>query len=438
MGRENVQSFLKKLGILASDIDIKAEIELFHESMQKGLHGVQEKDALRMIPTYISLGKNVPLHQKVIVIDAGGTHFRICHVQFAEDGKVVIENFKSLAMPGSTGEISKEEFYFEIAKVLLPYLDQSKILGFSFSYASEILPNGDGRILRFSKEVQIPEAEGTLLGEGVREHLALLGYTGPLALCVLNDTVAALLAGFQASNKREFSSYAGFILGTGINSAYTEDNINISKLRGKVPLLNNMIINMESGDYYLDNLSIIDKLVDAESVNPGEHLLEKQCSGRYQGRICYFILDEAVKQSNLFSSYFIEGFSNISTLDSKDLDQFIEDPYGNSLLAKLTVSDEDKKNMFYIVDNIFERVAIRVSIILAAIHKQCKKGFTPVKPLAITMEGTTYQKSKMFRSKLNYYVKKIINDEMHYYNTFMHVEDANLIGSAIAALMHCI
>lgn len=436
MGKESMQNFLRGIGMLATDISMEEEWKRFLEHMRNGLKGDRAPEALQMIPTYLSLGKNVPINEKVIVIDAGGTNFRICTLYFDDKHQPIIENFQNMPMPGSQGEVSRQEFFGTIAEVLLPYLEYSQKIGFCFSYPAEITPNHDGKILGFTKEVQCPEAEGEILGESLRGTLADLGYSGELHVVVLNDTVAALLGGFAVSNMREFSSYVGFILGTGLNAAYIEENINIQKLRGQIPLLNNMLINIEAGNYFVSKQSLVDKLIDEASSSPGAYHLEKQISGRYQGLIAYHILQLAVEEESLFSDAFKQKFQEVDEIKSYQLDKFIDDPYGDNLLAELTVTLEDKDNVYYIIDAIFERAAILVSVLFAAIHEQTGKGLSPTKPLAITIEGTTYYKSEMFRNKLESYVKQFVNDKLGFYNEFLQVEHANLMGSAIAALVN--
>ena len=39
-----------------------------------------------MIPTYISIDKQIPAGERIIVVDAGGTNFRVATVVFDEKG----------------------------------------------------------------------------------------------------------------------------------------------------------------------------------------------------------------------------------------------------------------------------------------------------------------------------------------------------------------
>jgi hexokinase len=434
---ERVDQFFETLCMTRDSLDLNFELERFLSHMKQGLMTFDRNDNLLMIPTYLSLGSKIPLHEPVIVMDAGGTHFRIALVYFDDRLKAVIQDFQRYPMPGTAGEMDKESFYDIIADYMLPYLDHAQKVAFCFSYGTEILQNHDGRILYFSKEVRCEDAAGTLLGESLKKTLAQKGVANAdqIQFVVLNDTVAALMGGFAESNAREHSAYTGFVMGTGLNMAYVEENINIQKLRGQIPLLNNMIINTEAGDYLIESSNKIFRKIDERSAQPGISLLEKQLSGRYQGLVAYYMMEEAIEEG-LFSDGFASAFNKVTEVASADLDHFVKDPYSEGLLQDLCRDDRDRELIYRIIDSIFERAAQLVSVIFTAVHIKLGKGRNPTKPMAITIEGSTYYKSDMFRNKLHYYVKKFINEEHGFYNEILHVDHANLIGSAMAALLN--
>lgn len=434
MGRAEIRKFLEDRELLADKLDMESELARFLEHMRGGLRGVQQPDAMPMIPTYLTLGGKVPVDKPVIVMDAGGTNFRICLVHFNKDMEAVVEHFRKFPMPGSETELSFDEFYGIMADSLIPYLQYSKTVGFCFSYACEIQPDRDGRIMNFSKEIRAPEAVGTLVGASIQKVLKDRGVEDEVHIVLLNDTVASLLGGYARTNAREYSGNAGFILGTGVNSAYLEENENILKLKGKINPISNMIINMESGDYRISSLSPIDKEIDEATNVPGTYSFEKMISGRYQGLQALYTLREAVETTELFSGFFAETFSNINDLEAYQLDEFLYAPYGPGELSQCCSNDIDREHLYYIIDNIFERAAKLVALLFCALHVQTGKGHNPTRPLAITIDGSTFYKSKLFRKKLQYYVKDFISDKHGFYSEFLQVENSNLIGAAIAGL----
>lgn len=430
MSRDKVDAFLRDQGLHADFIDMDHEVEAFVANMRQGLSETQE--AMKMIPTYIEIGEEIPRNETVIVMDAGGTNLRVASLSFDDNMEATIEGFQTYRMPGTDGEISKDAFYDQLVEYLRPLLPKSKKIGFCFSYPSLMYPNKDGKVLNFSKEVELPEVVGTVLGESIREALERAGLASDVEVVILNDTVAALLGGMNQAAGRNFDSWLGFILGTGTNTAYTEDIANIKTLgpdRGE----GRMIINMESGTYPLANRSKVDIAIDQETNSPGKYLFEKMISGRYQGAQLWHTL-VAATEAGLFSGGFAKAFKKLEEIDSYNLDQFLFQPKGDNILASLCQDDDDELNLFYLIDNLFERAARLATINLAGILVQTNAGRNPIKPAAITAEGTTFYKAKLLKPKIDYWMKVYTNDKLGHYHEFITAKDANLIGAAIAAL----
>lgn len=168
--KQNVVRFLRKYQMDFLDVDFDKNVGAFLKEMEKGLAG--KKSTLDMIPTYIEVGAEVPTNKRVIVADAGGTNFRVATVHFDDQKKPVIENLQMFKMPGVQHEISKDEFFKIAAGYLKDVTDASKNIGFCFSYAVEMFPNKDGRLIRFSKEIKAKDVVGQLIGENLNMPLA--------------------------------------------------------------------------------------------------------------------------------------------------------------------------------------------------------------------------------------------------------------------------
>ena len=151
--------------------------------------------AMDMIPTWIIPPEQPPKNASVIVIDAGGTNFRSCLVHFDENSRPSISRLERKPMPATDREYSKAEFFDTIASYLDHLKDAADSIGFCFSYAMKITPSGDGEVLQFSKEIKAPEVTGSLVGENLEAALIKRGWRKPKRIMLLNDTVAALLAG---------------------------------------------------------------------------------------------------------------------------------------------------------------------------------------------------------------------------------------------------
>ena len=189
-------------------------------------------------------------------------------------------------MPGIDGEISKKEFFHTIAAYVRPLVKEADRIGFCFSYPTEILPDKDGILLQFCKEVQAPEVVGQLIGKNLLETLGMNGEQ----IVLLNDTVATLLAGKSASPGKEFDSFIGCILGTGTNTCYIERNSNILK-NSDIDCTKSQIINIESGNFGKAPRTDIDLEFDNTTNNPGSYTFEKMISGGYFGGLCFSTLE---------------------------------------------------------------------------------------------------------------------------------------------------
>lgn len=442
MGKAEVERFLRKKNFLASEFLIEDELKVFLADMQEGLKNQRVSQGMMMLPTYLTLGEDITKNEPVIVMDAGGTNFRICLIEFTQDGSVKVSMVSKLPMPGVETEVSADEFYNFIVDQLEAYLEYSQKISFCFSYPCEIQSDHDGIALRLNKEVKISGIKGTYVGREIKARLQNRGHdVSKISFVILNDTVASLLGGFYQGRNLKCSSYASMVLGTGINTAYVEANSNITKLSGAknsivVDQADKMIINMESGNYRVSKLSDIDAIVDSKSVVAGEQMMEKKISGRYQGAQIYYSLREACQEEELFSEQFKANFAKVEELESSEVTGFLADPYGQGILSQCCYDDYDRENIYYIIDNMLEIAAKLVTTMIAAIHLQTGAGQNPVKPLAITVEGTTYYKSPVLRAKISRYIQEFINGELGYYNVLMQAEEANVVGSALAILMN--
>ncbi|MDD2955894.1 MAG: hypothetical protein PHD67_06225 [Oscillospiraceae bacterium] len=425
-----VKEFLVKHHMNHETVDIEKCCEAFMADMKAGLAG--EKSSLMMLPAYVGLGGDVPLNETVIVMDAGGTNFRVVSFHFDSEKKPIIEDFKVYPMPGSKGTITKAEFFETVADYLEPVVDKSDKVGFCFSYPTEILPNMDGRLIEFNKEVHVTGSEGMIVGEGINEVLKARGKS-PKKFILLNDTVAAMLGGVMAYPDRSFDSYIGFILGTGTNTCYVEKGENIVKIKTQAKL---MAVNMESGDYDKMPRGEIDKAYDQGTDNPGAHTYEKEVSGAYQGGVLHLTILKAMEEG-LFSQAFCQAYRKLPELSMRNIDDFCFYPFGANPLAQCCEGNEDDRMTAYqIIDESFERAAKLVCVNISSILLFTGSGKSPLKPVCVAAEGTTFYKSKLFRGKLDYYIRSFLNDKHGLYCEFVKAENANLVGSAIAALLN--
>ncbi len=430
--------FLYDRSMTAAQIDMDRSVHTFLSEMEKGLEG--SDSSLHMIPTYLNSEGAIPYDTPVIVLDAGGTNFRVAQVKITSSGQSVIEKFQKFPMPGTQGFISKEQFFNTIVDYMQDVLEswsgtEAPHIGFCFSYPTEITPDKDGRLVHFTKEVNAHEVEGELIGENLKKALKARGYALPAGMVLLNDTVATLLAGKAASVEHPYSAFTGFILGTGTNSAYLEKNEHIRKL-SKLQPDGAQIINMESGS--LDKIAggTVDENFDAGTIKPGSYRFEKMISGAYLGPLGSKVLEEAI-EAGLFSASAAKQINALLPLDTVTMDLFLHNPYSkDNDLAKACTQPADRSICYTLADEVIERAAKLSAVNLSATILKGEAGTDPAFPIAICADGTTFFKTKDLMFRTRYYLKQYLEEQHGRYFEIIHNEDAPIIGASVAALLN--
>ncbi len=431
--KQNVAKFLKKNNMYHADIDMEATCRTFLQEMDRGLAG--RKSSLAMLPTYLDIERKIPRGKPVIVMDAGGTNFRVATVTFTPDGAAVVENFRVYPMPGIKKEVGKEEFFGTMAGYVENVLDESRNIGFCFSYPIEMFPSKDGRALYFSKEIKAPEAAGQMIGESLNVAIRQMGQSGKKHVILLNDTVATLLAGRGSAVGRRYDTYIGFILGTGTNTSYVEQNSKITKAKD-LDRAKSQIVNIESGGFGKAPRGGIDEDFDAASVSPGVNTFEKMISGAYLGPLCLKTAHAAAR-SGLFSRAAAKKLRTIEETTTKDISDFLTLPEtGDSPLTKALAGEReaDVVTLYYLIDALVERAAKLTAINLSSAAIKSGKGQNPARPVCIVAEGSTFYLLWSLKHRVQCYLTQYLTNKKDIHYDIINVDNATLIGAAIAGL----
>lgn len=431
--KAKVTDYLDKNDMNPAQIDMEKTCQIFLKEMERGL--AAEQSSLAMLPTYIEIERQIPLNKPVIVMDAGGTNFRVATVSFDQDGNSNIENFKLFPMPGVKQQVSKDEFFNIMAGYLDEIIDKSSNIGFCFSYPIEIFPNKDGKVLYFSKEIKADEVAGNMIGQNLNAAMSSSGNADKKHIILLNDTVATLLAGRADVKGISFDTYIGFILGTGTNCSYIDLNKNITKAKD-LDLTKSQIINVESGGFGKAPQGKIDKDFDQSSNCPGMYTFEKMISGAYLGPICLWTVRTAAEEGLLSkdSAQKLKEIKEFSTIDVNDFMSYPQGKGGPLSSALKTASQEDLATAYYLIDRLIERAAKLTAINLSAAAIKSGKGHNPCRPVCIVAEGTTFYQLKSLKQRVEYYLKDYLVNENGVFYEIINVENATLIGAAIAGL----
>jgi len=425
------KQFLHEWGASPDSVDMSALLDAFEREKQKGLAG--KGGSLAMIPTYTEVQEQPPRQKSVIVLDAGGTNFRTCLVTFGPDGKPVISDFQKTAMPGITREVSAKEFFGVFADQVERLIDKSDNIGFCFSYAAAITEGHDGIPLMFSKEIKAPEVIGKPVGENLLAELARRGHdVSHKKVAVLNDTVATLLAGQASEGGKAFSGYIGFILGTGTNVAYVEDNRNIVKLPALKP--GRQIINVESGNF-VGMPGRLDEEFFATTKQPEFYHFEKMISGAYLGPQCQLCIEKAIGEG-LFSKTFEKRFASVKPLSTMVMSNYLEMPFNKeyALVKCVDGNEDDALVLWTILDSVIAKAAKLTAANLIFAVLSSGYGTDPRRPVCINADGTTFYKTEYLKSYTEYYLRQYLEFGFGRYAVLVKIEDSPTIGAAIAGL----
>jgi hexokinase len=424
----DIANWLKKHGMDVGSYDAETLLASFLHEMEMGLNG--EPSSLAMIPAYVGAHTNVPLNKSVAVIDAGGTNLRVCIAHFNDQGKVELSGFSKQPMPGRAAQVSAQEFYDTVADKLESFHEDFEAIGCCFSYPATIQPDYDGVLLHWTKEIKIPEMVGQPVGAGLVRTLEERGM-GRKQVVVLNDTVAALLAGMGEGQSFNASSYVGFILGTGSNTAYLEHNANI----GKVPELNAGVqaINVESGGFAAFERTPFDLELDQSSENPGGHVFEKMLSGVYLGTLTLEVL-QAMIPEGVFSDSGAAALSIMKDLYIVEIDNLAADNGRDTgVLGTEAFTDADREIMKTVFIGLVDRAALMTAVnILAAVIKT-EAGQDPDRPVCVNIDGSTYYYTFGLADKVQAHLQQMLADRGLHIRC-VHCDDAPVVGAAIAAL----
>ncbi len=231
-----------------------------------------------------ALSPKVPLADAALGLDLGGSRVRSALVRWGKTGAWVEKGPLVVRMPWQRGVPFPMERFLELQAQLIEDLapEPGLPLGYAFSFPIRPAGDGDARLIRWTKGIEVPAMIGRRVGRLLAQHIAARGRIRCGPVRVLNDSMALLYAdeGRDAAQMR-----MGLVVGTGTNLALAWP---AGTAAGGEPD-SEAALNMESGDFFLPHLTEWDADLDAASENPGRQRLEKVLSGMYLNRMLALI-----------------------------------------------------------------------------------------------------------------------------------------------------
>ncbi len=225
----------------------------------------------------------------------------------------------------------------------------------------------------------------------------------------------------------------GFILGTGMNIAYPERRIpKIAFSDDNSP----QIVVCETGSFHTRYTGRLDEEFDATLKNPGAYTFEKTMAGAYLGPLSLFMLQRAVSDGVLRFRRSDELLA-LNSLPTRDLNHFMHSPLsGEGYLAQMFERDERDalSSLVFLVSLVTERAALFAAAAVAAAVERSGGGFDPFVPVRVAVEGTTYVVYKGMRQALEARLHSLLSAKAPRSIAVATVEQASLIGAAVAGL----
>jgi hexokinase len=389
---------------------LKEIAQALQTKVETGLE--KENTEVQCIPTYIN-PKTSGIDGSALVLDLGGTNYRVATIEF-KNGKPFIHPDngwkKDLSVMKTPGFTEMNLFKAQADPIGEIKMDKRMPIGYCFSYPADSMLNGDAKLLRWTKGVDIKEMLGKPVGKPLMDYLNKENKNMFTDIKVINDTVASLFAGLTDSS---YDAYIGLIVGTGTNMATFIHPDKIKKLNPEYKGTGLIPVNLESGNFYPPYLTVVDDKVDACSDSKGAQRFEKAVSGMYLGEILKSVFP---------------------------CDEFEERFDAQKLTNIMNFPDIHKKRYVDVSRWIYKRSAQLIAASLAGLVLVLVSHDKSVKKIRLVAEGSLfwseYRKGKDYKDLVAEELRKLL-DEFSLSDVQVHISamnNANLIGSAIAAL----
>ena len=399
----------KNIFMLDND-QLKTIAHSFREKVEEGLNA--DNMEIQCIPTFIT-PKAKGINGKALVLDLGGTNYRVAIVDFGKGTPTIHPNNgwkKDMSVMKSPG-FTREELFRELSDMIVGIKREEEMpIGYCFSYPTESVLGGDAKLLRWTKGVDIQEMIGQFIGKPLLDYLNKKNKIKFTGIKVLNDTIASLFAGLT---DRSYDAYIGLIVGTGTNMATFIPAEKIKKLKPVYNVQGLIPVNLESGNFHPPFLTTVDDTVDTIFGNLGKQRFEKAVSGMYLGDI-------------LKATF--------------PLDEFEEKFDAQKLTAIMNYPDIHKEVYVQVAHWIYNRSAQLVAASLAGLILLLKSYNENTRKICLVAEGSLFWSENRKDKNYNILVMEKLQellDEFGLKDIEVHINNmnnANLIGTGFAAL----
>lgn len=433
---------------------LREVVDAMADEMRAGLESDAKSNLLKMVISYVDTLPTGDEKGLFYALDLGGTNFRVLRVQLGgKEGRVIDKEFTEVTIPTNLMVGTERELFDYIASELAKFVasegknfflepGRQRELGFTFSFPVHQTAIASGTLIKWSKGFSVSEMVGKDVVVALKEALKRQGLDMHVSALV-NDTVGTLAGG----RYRDEDVMAAVILGTGTNACYVEHADSIPKCQGHLPKSGYMVINTEWGNFWSSHLPVMefDKALDAESINPGDHIFEKLISGMYLGEIVRRLLLKLAEDAALFGDNIPSRLREPHVLSTPNISAMHQDTSCDLNVVECTL-----KNVFGIshiplrtrklVVELCNIVAVRAARLAGAgivgILKKLGRdviGETGKLRTVVAIDGGLYEHYPLFRHNMQSAVKELLGSEVSETVALELANDGSGIGATLLA-----
>ncbi|XP_042000892.1 hexokinase-3-like [Salvia splendens] len=422
---------------------------------------------LKMLLTYVH---NLPTGMEkgiYYALDLGGTNFRVLRVKLGGQRSTILDHdVERLPIPQHLMTSTTEELFDFIATKLKdfvereenvsePSVEETRELGFTFSFPVKQNSSSTGTLLKWTKGFSIQDMVGRDVSQCLQEAMSRNGLNMRVAALV-NDTVGTLALGHY----HDQDTVASVIFGTGTNACYLERADAIIKCQGLLSTSGAMVVNMEWGNFWSSHLprTSYDVDLDCESPNPNDQGFEKMISGMYLGDIVRRVVLRMSQESDVFGPVsskllvpFILRTPMIAAMHEDDSPNLME--VARVLRDTLQIPDVPlnvRKLVVKVCDVVTRRAARLAAAGIVGILKKIgrdRNGGTAsskakggsqskMRRTVVAVEGGLYTNYTMFREYLNEAMGEILGEDVAENVVIRVMDDGSGIGAGLLAASH--
>ncbi|XP_004460065.2 hexokinase-3 [Dasypus novemcinctus] len=277
-------------------------------SMEQALKGqTSPAPAVRMLPTYVGSTPHGTEQGDFVVLELGatGATLRILWVTLMGIGGHRMEpRSQEFAIPQEVMLGPGQQLFDFAARCLSEFLDTLPVggrrlqLGFNFSFPCHQTGLDKSTLISWTKGFRCSGVEGQDVVQLLREAIQRQGAHSIDVVAVVNDTVGTMMGCELGLGPCE----VGLVVDTGTNACYMEETRHVSALdedRGRV------CVSIEWGSFGDEGalgpvLTVFDRALDHESLNPGAQRFEKMIGGLYLGELVRLVLVHLARRGALF------------------------------------------------------------------------------------------------------------------------------------------